>query len=212
MLLIDEEKKKLIETLRSKGIQDERLLEVFYKVPREKFVPLSMRKFAYDDNALPIESLQTISQPFTVAYMTKALDVHPGDKVLEIGTGSGYQTAILGELGAEVYSVERIENLYNSSKKLLESLGYKAHLKLDDGTLGWAENAPYDRIIVTAGAPSVPHSLVEQLKTEGKLVIPVGERKSQKLFVVTQTNDGVDYKTFEGFRFVPLIGKEGWTA
>src|SRR5437016_1687929 len=211
MLLLEEEKKNLIQTLRSKGINDEKLLNVFYKVPREKFVPLSLRRFAYDDNALPIESMQTISQPFTVAYMTKALDVHEGDKILEIGTGSGYQTAVLCELCAEVYSVERIESLYKSSKQLLELLGYKVHMKLDDGTLGWPENAPYDRIIVTAGAPSVPVSLAEQLKVGGKLVIPVGERRSQKLYVVTRTNDGFDYKKFEGFKFVPLIGKEGWT-
>lgn len=212
MLLLEEEKKNLINSLRSKGIEDERLLNVFYKVPREKFVPPALRKFAYDDNALPIESMQTISQPFTVAYMTKALDVHHGDKVLEIGTGSGYQSAVLCELGAEVYTVERIENLYKSAEKLLENLGYKVHMKLDDGTLGWPENAPYDKIIVTAGAPSVPNSLVEQLNIDGKLVIPVGERKTQKLYVVTRTNDGIDYKMFEGFKFVPLIGKEGWIS
>jgi len=212
MLLLEEEKKNLLTTLRSKGIEDEKLLNVFYKVPREKFVPLSLRKYAYNDNALPIESSQTISQPFTVAYMTKALDIQPGEKVLEIGTGSGYQTAILSELGADVYTIERIENLFRSAKKLLENLGYKVYMKLDDGTLGWPENAPYDKIIVTAGAPSVPHSLVEQLKIDGKLVIPVGEKTSQKLYVVTRNNDGIDYKMFEGFKFVPLIGEEGWKA
>jgi len=212
MLLLEEEKKNLLNSLRSKGIEDEKLLSVFYKVPREKFVPASMRKFAYDDNALPIESMQTISQPFTVAYMTKALDVQPSDKILEIGTGSGYQTAVLCEFGAEVYSVERIENLYNSSKKLLKNLGYNVQMKLDDGTLGWPENAPFDKIIVTAGAPAIPITLVEQLKVGGKMVAPIGERKSQKLHVITRTNDGFDSKMFEGFKFVPLIGKEGWTA
>ena len=212
MLLLEEEKKNLLKTLRSKGIEDEKLLNVFYKVPREKFVPLSMRKFAYDDNALPIESMQTISQPFTVAYMTKALDIQPSDKILEIGTGSGYQAAVLCELGADVFTVARIENLYNSSKKLLNDLGYKVQTKLDDGTMGWPENAPFDKIIVTAGAPRIPSLLVEQLKTGGKMVVPIGERKSQKLHVITRNDAGIDYKVFEGFKFVPLIGKEGWTA
>ncbi len=211
MLLIDEEKKNLINSLRAKGIKDEGLLEAIYRVPREKFIPASLRKYAYDDNALPIDAMQTISQPFTVAYMTLALNVHKNEKVLEIGTGSGYQAAVLCELGAEVYTVERIEKLYHSAKNLLEKLGYPVHIKHDDGTTGWEEFAPFDKIIVTAGAPSVPQSLTEQLKIDGRLVIPVGSRMGQKMYVITRTNEGVDYKIFDGFKFVPLIGKEGWS-
>jgi protein-L-isoaspartate(D-aspartate) O-methyltransferase len=210
MLLVEEEKRKLAETLWAKGIKDEALLKAIYKVDREKFISSALRKFAYDDNALPIECAQTISQPFTVAYMTQALEVKPGDKVLEIGTGSGYQSAILAELGAEVYSVERIEKLYNNAKKLLIKLGYNTRLKLDDGTLGWEEFAPFDKIIVTAGAPEIPQSLVEQLAVGGRLAIPVGSQESQRLIVGTQTEKGISKKMYEYFKFVPLIGDEGW--
>jgi protein-L-isoaspartate(D-aspartate) O-methyltransferase len=210
VLLIEEEKKGLVETLLQKGIKDETLLNAFYKVDREKFISSALRKFAYDDNALPIECAQTISQPFTVAYMTQALQVKPGERILEIGTGSGYQSAILAELGAEVYTIERIEKLYSNARKLLDEMGYNIHFKLDDGTLGWEENAPFDKIIVTAGAPDIPHSLIDQLTIGGKLVIPVGSQESQRLFVVTRTEKGTDKKMYEHFRFVPLIGEEGW--
>lgn len=210
MILLEEEKKALINSLRYKGIYDEKLLEAFWKVPREKFIPEPFRKFAYEDNALPIECKQTISQPFTIAYMTMALEVKEGDKVLEIGTGSGYQAAILCELGAGVYSIERIEHLYHSAKELLHKLKYKACLKVGDGSLGWKENAPFDKIIVTAAAPSVPKSLVSQLKAGGKLVVPVGSLEHQKLYVLTKLEEGIDYKVYESFKFVPLIGEEGW--
>ena len=211
MILLEEEKRELISTLKQKGIEDGDLLKAFNNVPRERFISEALRKFAYTDNALPIDCEQTISQPFTVAYMTKALEIKPGDKVLEIGTGSGYQCAILCELGADVYTVERIEKLHESAKALLEELNYNIHMKLDDGTHGWPENAPYNKIIVTAGAPDVPHSLVDQLEIDGRLVIPVGSRKSQKLYVISRTEEGVEYKVFENFKFVPLIGDEGWT-
>jgi protein-L-isoaspartate(D-aspartate) O-methyltransferase len=210
MLLLEEEKKALIKSLRIKGITDERILDAFFKVPREKFISAPFRKYAYDDNALPIDCNQTISQPFTVAYMTMVLEVELGNKVLEIGTGSGYQAAILSELGAEVYSIERIPKLCSSAKVLLEKLNYNVRLKLGDGTVGWEEHAPYDRIIVTAAAPSVPDSLVQQLKIDGKLVVPVGSLDFQKLYVVKRTNDGVDYSIRDSFKFVPLIGEEGW--
>jgi protein-L-isoaspartate(D-aspartate) O-methyltransferase len=210
MLLVEEEKKALLASLRMKGISDDKLLSAFFKVPREKFVPEPFRKYAYDDNALPIECKQTISQPFTIAYMTMELEVKEGDKLLEIGTGSGYQSAILCELGADVYSIERIEKLYQTAGSLLESLKYKVHLKLGDGTLGWKENAPYDGIIVTAGAPSIPKSLVEQLKIDGRLVIPVGTLDTQKLYVLKRTSEGINYKVHESFKFVPLLGEEGW--
>jgi len=210
LILLEEEKKKLIVDLRRKGINSDKLLNAIYNVPREKFVSLALRKFAYEDNALPIECSQTISQPFTVAYMTQELKVEEGNRILEIGTGSGYQAAILSELGAEVYSIERIEKLYENAKKLLEELKYNVHLKLDDGTLGWEEFAPYDRIIVTAGAPEVPEHLIEQLNVNGIIVIPVGSRDNQRLFIGEKTEAGVNIKKQDYFRFVPLIGNEGW--
>lgn len=210
MLLLEEEKRNLVEGLWSKGIRDEEVLKAIYEIPREKFISEALRKFAYDDNALPIECAQTISQPFTVAYMTQTLEVKPGDKILEIGTGSGYQAAVLFKLGAEVYSVERIEKLHMNAMSLLINLGYKVHLKLDDGTLGWEENAPYDKIIVTAGAPDIPQHLIEQLIVGGKLVIPVGNQESQRLLVITRTETGIEKKYFDNFKFVPLIGAEGW--
>src|SRR3974377_2188310 len=136
MLLLDEEKRELISTLRSKGIEDGNILNAFFNVPREKFISDALRKYAYSDNALPIDCDQTISQPFTVAYMTKALDIKPFDKILEIGTGSGYQSAILCEIGALVYTIERIEKLHDTAKRLLASLGYQVMMKMDDGTHG----------------------------------------------------------------------------
>lgn len=211
MILLEEEKKKLIVELRRKGISNEKLLDALFKIPRERFIPQALRKFAYEDNALPIECSQTISQPFTVAYMTQVLNVKKGTKILEIGTGSGYQAAILNELGAEVYSVERIERLYQNAGMLLHELGYKVNLKLDDGSLGWEEFAPYDRIIVTAGAPEVPEHLIDQLVVGGIIVIPVGTKDNQRLLAGTKTNEGIEFRKYDYFRFVPLIGEEGWT-
>lgn len=212
MLLLEEEKRKLVEGLWSKGIKDESVLKAIYDIPREKFISDALRKFAYDDNALPIECAQTISQPFTVAYMTQVMAIKPGDKILEIGTGSGYQAAVLCKLGATVYSVERIEKLYENASVLLPELGFEVNLKLDDGTLGWEENAPFDKIIVTAGAPDVPHHLVEQLNIGGKLVIPVGDQQTQRLLEITRTETGIEKKFYDYFKFVPLIGAEGWKA
>lgn len=210
MLLLQEEKKALINSLRNKGIKDERLLDAIYNVPREKFIPEAFRKYAYDDNALPIECRQTISQPFTVAYMTLTLNIQPGDKVLEIGTGSGYQTAILCELNADVFTIERIEHLYETAKELLESLGYIFQIKLGDGTMGWEEYAPFNKIIVTAGAPSIPHPLIEQLAVNGRMTIPVGSLEFQQMYEISKTKKDIDYKIHESFKFVPLIGEEGW--
>jgi len=212
MLLLEEEKRKLAETLWEKGIRDERVLKAIYDIPREKFISSALRRFAYDDNALPIECAQTISQPFTVAFMTQVMEVQPGDRILEIGTGSGYQAAVLSRLGAEVYSVERIEKLHENAKSLLAELGYNVFLKLDDGTLGWEEFAPYDKIIVTAGAPDIPNHLVEQLAGNGKLIVPVGDQQSQRLLVVTNLKEGLSKKYYDYFKFVPLIGEDGWKA
>ncbi len=212
MLLLEEEKRKLAETLWNKGIRDERVLKAIYEIPREKFISSALRRFAYDDNALPIECAQTISQPFTVAFMTQVLEVKPGDKILEIGTGSGYQAAVLCKIGAEVYSVERIEKLHENAKSLLAELGYNVLLKLDDGTLGWEEFAPFDKIIVTAGAPDIPNHLVEQLSANGKLIVPIGDQQSQRLLVITNLKEGLAKKYYDYFKFVPLIGEDGWKA
>ena len=156
-------RKELIEKLISSGIKDQEVLRAIGKVKRELFVKEEFKKYSYDNIALPLDSNQTISQPYTVAYMTELLEIKPGDKVLEIGTGSGYQSAVLNELGAEVYSIERIQTLYESAKEKLNRLGYRVNLKNDDGTKGWIEYAPFDKIIVTAGSPRIPRQLLEQL-------------------------------------------------
>ncbi|KXK05741.1 MAG: protein-L-isoaspartate O-methyltransferase [Chlorobi bacterium OLB4] len=213
--LRSEERAKLVEELKSLGISNTKLLKAFLKVRRELFVGKDFLRFAYDNNALPINSNQTISQPFTVAYMTQLLDVKDNDKVLEIGTGSGYQAAILCEMGADVYSVERLEDLHQTAKERLNNLGYKVKLKCADGSRGWREYAPYNKIIVTAGSPKIPKSLLEQLSDNGKLVIPVGDEKGQVMYEVIKkmTDEGEPkylYKTFDDFRFVPLIGEEAW--
>ncbi len=206
-------KLELIDELREMGIRDERVLEAIMRVPREEFIPQSMRAHAYENVALPIGFGQTISQPYTVAFMTQALDVKPGDKVLEIGTGSGYQAAILAELGARVFTVERSLDLYNRTLNLLDKFPYKIFMKYGDGTKGWSENAPYDKIIVTAGSPKIPSSLVEQLKEGGRMVIPVGGKENQKMAIIDKREDGtLAAKEFSNFKFVPLIGKEGWNG
>ena len=209
-------RKELIEKLISSGIKDQEVLRAIGKVKRELFVKEEFKKYSYDNIALPLDSNQTISQPYTVAYMTELLEIKPGDKVLEIGTGSGYQSAVLNELGAEVYSIERIQTLYESAKEKLNRLGYSVNLKNDDGTKGWIEYAPFDKIIVTAGSPRIPRQLLEQLCTGGKMVIPVGDEVIQKLLLVKKIasedkEPRYKYKTLEDFKFVPLIGEEGWT-
>lgn len=180
------------------------------KVPRHLFVPPPFTNRAYDDSALPIGMMQTISQPYTVAFMTQALGVKPGDKVLEVGTGSGYQAAILAEMGAHVFTIERHMELLTRARKVLEKLGYRVASKAGDGTLGWSEFAPYNGIIVTAAAPDVPDPLLKQLADGGRLVIPVGDWDVQNLLVVTRRGEEFDRKEVFGFKFVPLIGKMGW--
>lgn len=202
---------ELVENLRLKGISDESVLLAISKVEREKFVQPVMKANAYKDIALPIGYGQTISQPYTIAIMTEALKVKKGDKVLEVGTGSGYQAAILYEMGAKVYSIERNIDLYNEVLKRFEKLGIRVHCKCGDGTLGWDQYAPFDKIIVTAGSPSVPDSLKKQLAINGRMVIPVGNMSSQTLKVLTKTAENeFEIEDIPQFAFVPLIGREGW--
>ncbi len=205
------EREALVDLLSKKGIHDIYVLKAIGEVEREKFIPDTMRLHAYTDIALPIGHSQTISQPYTVALMTQELKVKKDSKILEIGTGSGYQAAILYRMGADVYTIERNLNLYHNTLKLFDKLGIRVHAKYGDGTLGWAENAPFDGIIVTAGSPSVPEKLKEQLAIGGRLVIPVGSRSSQKLYVLTKESENSFNTTIiPEFSFVPLIGKEGW--
>jgi protein-L-isoaspartate(D-aspartate) O-methyltransferase len=199
--------------LRGRGIKDERVLAAMEKVPRHLFVDKDLEDRAYDDCALPVGEGQTISQPYMVALMTELLELKGDEKVLEIGTGSGYQSAVLSTLAAEVYTVERIHSLAIKAKKLLADLEYvNVHVVISDGTLGLPEHEPYDAIIVTAGAPKIPLQYTEQLKTDGRLVIPVGSRYSQELYQIRRTSRGIERSVSTGCVFVPLIGKDGWTG
>ncbi len=204
---------KLVETLRQKGIMDGEVLRAVDAVPRHLFVDAALWPRAYEDEALPIGYGQTISQPFTVAYQTAMLEIERGDRVLEIGTGSGYQAAILSEMGATVYSVERIRALYDRTRDLLNDLGYRVTGKCDDGTHGWAAFAPFDAIVVTAGATEVPDPLILQLRLPddehrgGRLVIPVGGSYGQTMHRITRTGPTTTAEEqLHDFRFVPLIG------
>lgn len=205
------ERQILIDSLAAKGISDQNVIKAMLKVEREKFVPLPMRVNAYHDIALPIGYEQTISQPFTVAIMTQALKVKEGEKILEIGTGSGYQAAILVEMGARVYSIERNNDIFRNVQKLFDTLGIRVSTKCGDGTIGWSEHAPFDGIIVTAGSPEIPDSLKKQLAFGGKLVIPVGGKRTQTLKVVTRISENTfEIESIPEFAFVPLIGREAW--
>jgi protein-L-isoaspartate(D-aspartate) O-methyltransferase len=198
--------------IESRGVRSPRVLDAMGRVPRERFVPGAVREWACADHALAIGHGQTISQPFIVALMTEALDLAPGDRVLEIGTGSGYQCAVLAELAAEVWSVERIPALAEDASALLSELGYaNVHVRCSDGSLGWPEEAPFDAIIVTAAAPAAPPPLLDQLSPRGgRLVVPVGDRELQHLSVVRRTSEGYRTCPSIGCRFVPLLGDEGW--
>ncbi len=195
----------------SRGISDQRVLDAMGKIPREAFVPDHMKPEAYDDRPLPIGKDQTISQPYIVALMTKALALKETDRVLEIGTGSGYQAAVLAELCNTVYTVERIEALQENARKVLENIGYtNIRFKVFDGTLGWPEHAPYDAIMVTAAAPRIPKPLLDQLQQGGRAVVPMGDRLSQRLIRVTRDHQGFYEKDLGGVRFVRLVGDHGW--
>jgi protein-L-isoaspartate(D-aspartate) O-methyltransferase len=208
---------RLVQTLRERGIQDERVLAAIGAIPRHEFVEPAFRSRAYADEALPIGMDQTISQPFTVAYQTALLEVQPQDRVLEVGTGSGYQAAVLCELEARVFSVERHEKLLGRTRSLLDRLGYDVRTRHGDGTNGWRAFAPYDGIVVTAAAPRIPESLLHQLREPngtrgGRLVIPVGGRDGQTMVRVRRTGPGPhDYEReeFHNFRFVPLVEENG---
>ncbi len=205
-------RKRLTDILRKKGIQDEEVLLAISKVPRHYFFDETFWNQAYSDIAFPIGEGQTISQPYTVAYQTELLHIRKGDKVLEIGTGSGYQTCILMELGAKVYTIERQEKLYERTRFILpEKMGYKPNFFCGDGSIGIAKHAPYDKIIVTAGAPTVPDVLLKQLKIGGILVIPVGDEETQKMVTILKVAEN-DYEkiVLDTFWFVPLVGDKAW--
>lgn len=207
-----EAREEMVHLLEERGISDRCLLMAMMTVERHLFVPPPLRNHAYDDAALPIGEGQTISQPYTVAIMTECLCIKEMDKILEIGTGSGYQAAVLAAMGARVFTIERISSLLKSARAVLESLNLKFVSKESDGTIGWRQFAPYDGIIVTAGAPEIPKALVEQLRVGAKLVIPVGSQSFQQMKVVTKINENNEFEVADksDFKFVPLIGKDGW--
>ena len=206
----DAERAKLIEHLGTE-IKDERVLAAMARIPRERFIPPENRHLAYEDSPLPIGFNQTISQPFIIALMTEALELTGSEKVLEVGTGSGYQAAILAELARLVITTERLTALAESAKKVLDSLGYtNVEVHLAEETLGWQSEAPYDAIMVTAGAPRVPADLLAQLAMGGRLVIPVGSRYVQELYKVIRRRNRNIVQSLGGCRFVSLIGKEAW--
>jgi len=204
-------RKLLIKEVASKGITDERVLNAMMKLPRHFFFDEIFVTHAYEDKAFPIGQGQTISQPYTVAFQTELLEIKAGDKILEIGTGSGYQASILLELGAEVHTIEYNKVLFNQTRKFLPRLGYRPHFYQGDGSRGLPAQAPFDGIIVTAGAPSVPQDLIQQLKIGGKLIIPVGDGKTQEMYKFTKvTENKISKKSFKNFSFVPLLGEHGW--
>lgn len=200
------------EQIIARGITDARVLAAMREVPRHLFVQEALARQAYMDNPLPIGEGQTISQPYMVALMSETLQVEPGMRVLEIGTGSGYQAAVLARLGAEVYTVERIPKLCDAARERLLSMGYYSiHVKLDDGTLGWPTLAPFDRILITAGGPEVPPPLVDQLAEGGRMVLPVGAtRKTQSLVLIEKVNGQAQRTDLCGVQFVDLVGAHGW--
>ena len=206
-------RERMVERLRDHyGIRDERVLRAMREVPRHLFVPEALQSRAYGDHALPIAANQTISQPFIVARMSELLELDERSRVLEIGAGSGYQTAVLARLAAQIYSIERIADLAREAQSRIRSLGiYNATVKCFDGTLGWSANAPYDAILTAAGGPDVPEPLLAQLKVGGRLVLPVGEsRESQRLVRVIRTEEGFQQEEHGACAFVPLIGRHGW--
>lgn len=214
MATLEEKRQRMVkDQLRSRGVRDAKVLAAMANVHREAFVPLDMREFAYEDRPLPIAAGQTISQPYIVAFMIEALNLKAGDKVLEIGAGSGYAAAVLAEIAGTVYSIERIGELARNAAESLKNQGYdNVHVLHADGTRGWAEHAPYDAILVSAGAPVVPEDLKRQLAVGGRMVVPVGDTQyMQELLRISHRGNGVfDRENLADVRFVPLIGEHGW--
>jgi protein-L-isoaspartate(D-aspartate) O-methyltransferase len=205
-------KRMVEEQLVQRGIKNQRVLDAFKKIERHKFIPEDLRESAYADFPVPIGEGQTISQPYIVALMTEYLDLSGQESVLEIGTGSGYQSAILAELARQVYSIERFAGLARRAQAILEELGYtNIKIKIGDGTLGWKEFAPFERIIITAGSPKIPLPLTEQLKEDGKLILPLGESFSQVLTLVEKKQNKLQTQNICGCVFVPLVGEHGWS-
>ena len=200
----------MIALIKERGITDQNVLRAMTTVERHLFVPEPFIGRSYEDSALPIGKGQTISQPYTVAFMSQALAVKQEEKILEIGTGSGYQAVILAEMGARVFTIERNIDLLAGARRVFDKLHYRIASKAGDGTVGWTEFAPFDGIIVTAGAPDIPEPLLHQLAEAGRLVIPVGDLERQALIVCVRRGAGFDKREVEGFKFVPLIGKRGW--
>lgn len=205
------QRQQLVSILSSRGIVDARVLQAIGSIAREEFIPPALYTRAYEDSALPIDNRQTISQPYTVALMTQLLGVRPGAKILEIGTGSGYQAAVLAALGAQVVSIERHALLSQKARTVLHRLGFNVTCRIGDGTIGFREGGPYDGIIITAGAPDVPEPLARQLAIGGKMIVPIGSLEEQRLYAVVRTGEEAWKAEDVGpAKFVPLIGRSGW--
>ncbi|HEY7913139.1 MAG TPA: protein-L-isoaspartate(D-aspartate) O-methyltransferase [Blastocatellia bacterium] len=204
---------RMVDLIKSRGVGDERVLAAMARVPRHLFVPEALRSKAYGDHALPIGEMQTISQPYMVARMTELLEVDKDSTVLEIGAGSGYQTAVLSAVAGRVFSIERISDLARTAQRNIRQIGcYNATVKWFDGTIGWSEHAPYDAILVAAGGPDVPEPLVSQLRVGGRLVIPIGDEERQALVRVIRTETGAVREEHGACLFVKLIGRYGWPS
>ncbi len=212
-MAFETERERMVDLqLKARGLADRRLLAAFRKVPRHAFLPPELQRDAYADHPLPIGSGQTISQPYMIALMISRLKLQGHERVLEIGSGSGYQTAILAELALEVYSVERLPELLSGVKARLDALGcLNTHLAIADGSMGWPEHAPYDAILVSAAAPEIPRPLLEQLQDPGRMVVPVGPADGQMLTEVEKRQGSVRQTGIAGCVFVPLLGHDGWT-
>ena len=209
--LYQAQRRKMVDLLRRHGIRNEAVLKAMEEIPRHMFVPEALAAKAYGDHALPIGHMQTISQPYMVARMTELLEIGSSSTVLEIGAGSGYQTAVLAALAGRVFSIERIAELSRGAHASVRQLGFNnATIKAFDGTIGWSEHAPYDGILVAAGSPAIPDPLVAQLGIGGRLVIPVGDQENQNLVRITRTSDGLVREDLEPCSFVKLIGRYGW--
>lgn len=209
----ERQRRGLIEAIRERGIEDLEVLRVFDLVPRHLFVPEAVRHRAYEDAPLPIGFGQTTSQPSLQALYLRLLQLEPADRVLEVGTGSGYQTALLSHLAERVYSVERVRELSVRARAVLDRLGIRTvALLVGDGTIGWSRYAPYDAILVTAGAPSAPTALIEQLTPDGRLLLPLGDRSAQRLTLLRRTAEGMEAEQITDCAFVPLVGRFGWPA